>query len=237
MKICTGRFFAFFFLCISTMSLPAQQPVRKFTDSSYSKEYYLQLQKEFGVNKQIPLLYRKQLLIALSYFPELRQTSIEFRIRHAYTPLETTIKPLSIIQISTPRQYIITLSDSSEQALTPILFRNLDFNAQIGVIGHELSHVADFSSRNLISLICLGIDHLSEKATDHFEFSTDSICIAHGLGYQLLAWSYFVRKALHTEFWEGADNIHRPIMTRERYMNPGTILNKMKKNPAYLHQD
>ena len=55
------------------------------------------------------------------------------------------------------------------------------------------------------------IRNVSSRYIDRFEFKTDSICIAHGLGYQLLAWSSFVRQKMHRENWDGADYVHQPM--------------------------
>ena len=115
----------------------------------------------------------------------------------------------------------------------PILLKNMDFNAQVGVIGHELSHISDFISKNSFGLMRVGVGNLSQKFLDRFEYRTDSICIAHGLGYQLLSWSIFVRKALHYQNWDGADNIDKGPMVRERYMNPLTIKKRISNLPMY----
>jgi hypothetical protein len=108
----------------------------------------------------------------------------------------------------------------------------MNFNAQVGVLGHELGHVSDFIHRTFISLAMSGVKHISSKYIDRFEYMTDGICIAHGLGYQLLSWSEFVRKTLHTDNYDGADNIDKPMM-HERYMNPTTIRAKIAANPKY----
>ena len=115
----------------------------------------------------------------------------------------------------------------------PILLKNMDFNSQVGVIGHELSHISDFISKNSFGLMRVGVGNLSQKFLDRFEYRTDSICIAHGLGYQLLSWSIFVRKALHYQNWDGADNIDKGPMVRERYMNPLTIKRRISNLPMY----
>jgi hypothetical protein len=180
----------------------------------------------------IPMQYEKQILLALSYFPELTDTHIKFRIRHAYTPLSSRPAWTSVISSPAHRTYIITISDSSMNMLAPLLLNKMDFNAQVGVIGHEISHVVDFSGMNMLSLFRVGAGNLSQKFLDRFEYRTDSICIAHGLGYQLLSWSNFVRKTLHHENYDGAGNIKKPMM-RERYMNPATIRKRMRAISMY----
>jgi hypothetical protein len=193
------------------------------------------LKKEFGNNKSIPAQYEQPILIALSFFPELKDISIDFRVRKTNKAPLTTIPSFHTVLFSSPkRKYIITIRNLMSKSLQPILFQNLPFNAQIGVIGHELSHVLDFHSKTSFGLIGNGISTLSYKFVDRFEYKTDSICIAHGLGYQLLEWSTYVRASLHRENWIGAGNANEEKNSnRERYMNPETIIRRIATEPIY----
>lgn len=209
----------------------AQKPVEAFKHSDFTADDSLRLLKQYGNNKQLPPKFALQALIALSYYPELKNTAITFVIKPAYSLLQTRPAAHGIFNRTT-RRFTITISDSSYWKLEPIRLDPMNFNAQIGVIGHELGHVADFSKRSFINLAMSGVKHISSKYIDRFEYMTDSICIAHGLGYQLLAWSRFVRATLHTDNYDGADNINKPMM-HERYMNPPTIIAHMKKMGIY----
>lgn len=236
MKPCINSpaFILITFSLLTSLPVFPQTPQKEFRKEKYTHSEYAILREIAGSNKIIPSEFEQQILIALSYFPELTGTSIEFRIKHTHTPLSTRPSWLSVLKKKNKRNYIIIISDSSVQSLSPILFNNLDFNAQIGVIGHELSHVADFLHQSTFGMLRIGLGNLSPKFLDKFEYKTDSICIAHGLGYQLLAWSIFVRKALGSVNWEGAEYINDPVMNRERYMNPGTILKKIAIDTNYL---
>ena len=209
-----------------------QEPMKNFTSDQLSPSDLLQLKTQFGINKNYPQQYEKQILIALSYYPELKDTPIHFRIKERHTPLNTRSSWTGLFKVHQKRDYTITISDSTEQMLTPILFQNLPFNAQIGVIGHELGHVIEFSSMVTSRIMKHAANSISSKYVDHFEFETDSICIAHGLGYQLLAWSTYVRHVMHKDNSDGADNAHKPMM-RERYMNPSTIKKRINQLPLY----
>ncbi|HEV8287199.1 MAG TPA: hypothetical protein VGQ09_22980 [Chitinophagaceae bacterium] len=222
----------FLFLFISPFFIFGQKPRKNYEPDSVSNQLISELKGEFGANKRYPQPYEKQILLALSYYPELENTSIFFRVRKRHTPLDTRSTWLGLVRPQKKRHYVITISDSSESMLAPILFKNLPFNAQIRVIGHELGHVTDFSSMFTSQILKHAVRNVSAKYIDHFEFRTDSICIAHGLGYQLLAWSSFVRQKMHNDNWDGADNVHQP-MERERYMNPSTIRKRIAENPIY----
>jgi hypothetical protein len=116
--------------------------------------------------------------------------------------------------------------------LMPLLFKNLSFNAQIALVGHELAHVADFSAKTTLQIIKHAVCNVSARYIDRFEYNTDAICIAHGLGYQLLEWSSYVRMKMNTVNWDGPDYAHKP-KKRERYMNPSTILKRINEDPLY----
>jgi hypothetical protein len=80
----------------------------------------------------------------------------------------------------------------------------------------------------------LGLGLLSTDYTNEFEYNTDQICIDHGAGFQLLAWSqntqqYFSKEVLEQYF--GAE-----AARTERYMFPETIERKMKENPLHYEQ-
>ena len=221
-------------ICVSfSTSLFSQIPQKHFNQDSLSEEYYSALKNEFGNYKKIPAVFEKPILIALSYYPELKNTPILFRIRNRHTPLQTRSTWTGLFKRKEIRDYVITISDSTESSLTPLLFKNVSFNAQIGAAGHELAHVADFSGYSFIQTLIHGIRNVSPKYLDRFEFKTDSICIAHGLGYQLLTWSENVRKKMNTINWRGPDYVHQPQNT-ERYMNPSTILQRMKTDSLYI---
>ncbi len=231
-----GRLFCCCFLCTLYTSFSfCQSPVKSFAPGMYSDEEYAALKKVVGKNKNIPAQYEKQILLALSYFPELTDIQIVFRFKHTNTSFSTRPTILSVFRKSSRRKYIVTISDSSQPILVPLQLRNLDYNAQIGVMGHELTHAADFTSKNTFGLLRVAFGNLSNKYLDRLERKTDSLCIAHGLGYQLLAWSSFIRTAMHRKNWTGSVNINKGPMLREKYMNPSTIIKHIEMDPLYAN--
>jgi hypothetical protein len=234
-KRCTGKPGAFL-LVIIFVSISfwgqSQTPRKTFYPDSLTNAYYWQLKKEFGNKKQYPPQFEKQILIALSYYPELKNTPILFRIRARHTGLNTRATWPGIFESTRKRHFVITISDSSENILMPLMFKSLPFNAQVGVMGHELAHVTDFLSMTTQQIIMHAIKNISAKYIDRFEYNTDAICIAHGLGYQLLAYSSYVRQKMNREYWRGCDFANHP-MDIERYMNPATILERINSDPIY----
>jgi hypothetical protein len=179
--------------------------------------------RPYANNKEIPSAFEKPILKALSYFPELRDIHIIFRIQKAYTPLSTKPAFISMFKRKNHRTYIITISNKTIDTLTHLLYQNLDFEEQVGIMGHELSHVVDFNNKNFLQSAGNAVGHLSKKFVDRMEYHTDLICIQHGLGKYLEAYSVHVREAMHVHYWRGVDHVDEPNDSHERYMNPDTI--------------
>ena len=214
----------------------AQKPQKTFVPSNFDEAYYGQ----FEVKKRIPPKIRAQTLIALSYFPELKKQRITFRFRKRKTPLTSRPRILSSLLPKGWRSYVITISSHTTSNLEPILFKNLPFNAQIGVLGHEISHVQDYKARSSFQLMGLPFKLGNSDFVDRFEFRTDETTISQGLGHQLLDWSIYVRKALGIKEWHGASEAieagNLPT-AGQRYMNPATIKAYMKKSTLYQEPD
>ena len=225
---------AILLICLSlfTATLKAQAVVMEFHPDSLTNKKIIDLKNNYGNKKLLPIGFEKQALIALSYFPELRDIKIQFRVKNKITPLATRPSVIGMFRKAQKRRYIVTISKNSISFLDSIILQNLNYNAQIGVLGHELGHVLDFSKKSIGGMYNVIFGHLSKKYTDRFEFNTDQICIDHGLGYQLLAWSANVRENLKTINWQGADNL-LPSAKNERYMNPSTIISIISTHPLY----
>jgi len=183
-------------------------------------------------NKIYPEKWQIPIEAALSHYPELQHVRIEFRERIRIVPLATRPSWFSLLKPHLKRTYLITISRKSIPMLTPILLENLSPKAQIGVIGHELAHVADMKRFRFWGFLKHGFRYtFSGSYGDTFEFQTDSLCIEHGLGFELLAWSVEVRQKLgSTQFFQEKSKSQK----QERYMNPETILKQMKKKDFVL---
>jgi len=224
------------FICVLFLNqkeLKAQDFVKNYDEASIDPETIKILRQDFGKQKKTIDAYEKQILIALSYFQELKAIHIKFRLKKRRTPLATRPTFFSMFRSAKKRTYIITISGKSTTYLDTITLKNLRFNAQIGVLGHELSHISDYITKGFGKMLALGKNELFyPKLVDQVEYETDLSCINHGLGYQLLDWSINVRDNLNRTNWLGARNLDKN-KNIERYMNPETIKAILKKHPLY----
>lgn len=165
------------------------KPIKIYVPNTLSNEQLAQFRANLLVNKSIPKEFETQILIALSYYPELKETPIEFIKANIKTTMACRPSTISLARRFN-RDYTITIdSDDEGQGIS---LKDVPFNAQIGVIGHELAHILDYENRNTISIAKLGIDYVSGNYLPEFEKSVDKITIKKGLGWQLHDWADFV---------------------------------------------
>ncbi len=227
----SSLYFCIFFCLIGCLNSQAQKPVKVFSEIDFNDSL-----NSYEKNKKIPESIRRQALTALSFYPELKTTKLIFRLRKRKTPLTSRPRIFSVFRKKSKRPYVITISIKSSKRLTPIVFNNLPYNAQIGVLGHELGHIAYYKDKQSLKILGLTFKLLNSNFVDEFEYNTDAITIQHGLGYQLYDWSVFVRKALEIEEWKGAAKISSEASwdsINQRYMNPKTIQHFISENPIY----
>lgn len=223
----------FSLLIIFSTGLNAQEIIKTFHKNRLTDEKLVFLKSNFGKHETMPKSFKNQILTALSYFPELRDTNIKFRLKNRTTPLATRPTFFSMFRSAKNRTYVIAISKKSTNYLDAIVLKNIDYNAQIGVLGHELSHISDYLNKGFGEMFTVAINELfHKKKIDEFEFKTDLNCINHGLGYQLLDWSIQVRENLKRDNWLGAVNLMGG-KNSERYMDPTTIANILEKHPLY----
>jgi hypothetical protein len=221
-----------FLLSVSAGIAQIRTPVMDITHRMNSE--YPSARKLFGNNKTIPAEFDKQIITALSYFPDLRNTRITFILEKGSSGvIETRPEWLSVFRNSRSRSYIVFIGDSSSRHTPQFMFRNSTVNGQVGIIGHELSHVLYFSAHNTFGLLKTGVAHVSQRYMDNFENKTDSICIERGLGYQLIDWNIYLRKAFGMKDPENGPDPFFTDTTRERYMSPARIRQVMKKSKLY----
>ena len=223
---------ATFIFSISAGIAQLRSPVIDVTERMNSE--YLFNKKIFGENKTMPAEYEKQILTALSYFPELRKTRITFILQKGNSGvIETRPEWFSVFKNSKSRAYIVFIGDSSSRYTPRFMFRNSPVNGQVGIIGHELTHILYFSKKNTFGLLNTGISHVSRSYMDNFENKTDSVCIERGLGYQLIDWNIYLRKAFGMPDPENGPDPFFTDTTKERYMSPARIRQVMKKSKVY----
>ena len=187
------------------------------------------LMYEFGKNKQLPQGYEMQALQALSYYPELKDIEIHFLIQPAWIPLSSRPHPWRLLLSWKKRIYLVVISSKTVDFMEPILLKNLPYNAQVGVLGHELAHTVHYLDKSGPSLAWTAGSYLNSSFRRKFERDTDKRAIAHGLAYQLYDFAVFVRQQ-----FEKLEEVPSGMEEAEdSYLSPEEILEEMKQYDFY----
>jgi hypothetical protein len=141
----------------------------------------------YGTNKIFVEEYLNATLIALSHFPELRYTHIEFRYSRERTTMAARPIPISVFGRTTRYRIFINNREDFEG----IILRDVPFNAQVGIIAHELEHIVDYERKNLIGIVGIAFRWLDPVRRILFEKEIDRSLIMRGLGWQLYDWAMY----------------------------------------------
>lgn len=221
------------FITVASAS-EVNQPFRTF-DQEEQNQNLSYLKETFGSNKILPEGFELQALLALSHFPELQDIKIRFILGDVNIPLSSRPYWRSMLNSSKNRIYHIIIDEYLEGAeqggREALLLKNQPFNAQIGIIGHELSHTAYYLDRSFFGIAKDALCQLGDCRIA-FERNTDLRLIAHGLGWQRYDHSMFVRSRLN--------NSNAEPSTVEggggAYMSPAEILKHINNNRSYTDE-
>ena len=171
-------------------------PVHTFPDTLAGRQFDLDsLLALIGDNKILPPGYEIAAALALSAYPQLKDTNIEMLLVDYGAPMEATVAIPSLFGPRSGRRYKILLNDEKDSPFDPILLRALPFDAQVGVIAHELGHVVYYDEMNALQFGKWGLNYLHDDAFRALhERSTDMMPVYHGLGSQIYQYAWFIRK-------------------------------------------
>ncbi|UWX56624.1 hypothetical protein NYZ99_16220 [Maribacter litopenaei] len=168
----------------------------------------------------IPDEIKKEALIALSHYPELANTPIEFKFKKHIEKSTMQAQPAfwSVFKSKENRKYKILISEKIKIADSVYLTKDIPSNIMIGWLGHELGHIMDFKNRSGLNLIGFGMKYVfSKKYIRKAERRADSFAVIHGMEDYILATKEFIlKKAGLTEKY--VNRIKRLYLSPEEIM-------------------
>lgn len=159
--------------------------------------------------QDVPEKYIVLFNIVCPRFPELAHEQVVFRLKRIGTTMAA--RPSFAFW---KRKYYVTINN--HKGFDGIHFDEIPFNAQIGLIAHELCHILDYKYKTRFQLIKTGLQLLSRKGKMTFEKTIDLLTIYKGFGYQLKDWAqYAMFDGKATPEYKNFKKIH--------YLNPDQI--------------
>jgi len=175
-------------------------------------------------NKIFPESIKNEALTALSYYPELKDTAIEFKFKDNIKKSTMQAQPTfaSIFKGKENRRYIILISRKIQIEDELFTIKDIPNEVLIGWLGHELGHVMDYRDRTGFGMILFGIKYLFSGAhIKEVERAADTFAINHGMGeYILKTKNFILDNASFSEKYKAK--------LRKLYMSPEEVMHLIK---------
>lgn len=143
----------------------------------------------------IPQKIHDEIQTALEYYPELRETPIEFRFKPNIKKSTMQARPTfgSFFRTKKNRKYVVLISETFKISDKKFLTTHIPSDILIGWIGHELGHIVDYQDRSKSNLIWFGIKYvLSDNHIVEAERAADTYAVSHGMEEYILKTKDFI---------------------------------------------
>jgi len=175
--------------------------------------------------EQIPHEVKRAARKAITYYPELSETTIEFSVKSNIVNSFMQAQPKwnFIFKSRAKRTYRINMVDSLEVGNESIPIGELPEGVLIGWLVHELGHIMDYYDRSNLQMIGFGIRYLlSSDFKTKAEHRADIYAIEHGTAdYIIITKNFILHEANLPQFYK--DKI------RKLYMSPEEVMEKVEE--------
>lgn len=182
-------------------------------------------------NKIIPESLEKEVMEALTFYPELYDTAIEFKFKNNIKKSTMQAQPrfASFFKKKENREYLIFISRKIQIEGEVFTMDDIPSDVKVGWLGHELGHVMDYSHRTNVGMLIFGIKYLFSAAhIKEVERAADTYAIAQGMGDYILKTKNFIL--------ENANLSERyKERIRRLYISPEEVMELINENK--VHED
>ncbi len=151
----------------------------------------------FSPSVSIPKQVQTAFEETLQYYPELGGVDVKLVPKPNKSASMSAAPKVNVLwRNKKNRQYRIYIKLGGPEK-NGLQVQQLSHELLLGVLGHELGHIADYHQKTRWQLICMGIQQMSKKYVAQMERQTDKIAIEHGLGNYLLQFREYVLQLEH----------------------------------------
>ena len=179
----------------------------------------------FRHNKQIPPAIAYNVLTALSFYPELKDTCIHFIFKANIKTSVMQAQPVfaTLLLGRNKRRYRINISAHFKLIHSQMPITEIPDEVMIGWIGHELGHILDYESKSNTEMISFGYRYISSPSyVKEAERLADTYAVERGLGKYIIATKRFILD--HAELPQSYKN-----KIARLYLSPDVITELVKK--------
>jgi len=180
---------------------------------------------KFKNNKCIPASIEKNVLYALSFYPELVHTRINFIFKETIKSSIMQAQPVfhTLLRHRKKRRYRINISEEFKLINSQMPILQIPDTVMIGWIGHELGHILDYESKTNGGMVFFGYRYYFHDAfVKKAEMMADSLAVERGMGHYIIATKHFI-----------LDHADLPQTYKDKiarlYLSPDVIVEQVKK--------
>lgn len=178
-------------------------------------------------NKIVPDEIWREAYVALSHYPELKDTPIEFRFKKNIKKnfMQAQPKLSGVFKTRKHRSYVINMNAKINIEGQEFDLTKVPSDVLIGWLGHELGHVMDYRNRGTFGMIWFGIKYItSNNYIQEAERAADTYAVNHGMGKYIIATKDFILNHAHLT-QEYKDRIKKLYLSQEEIM---VLVNDLK---------
>lgn len=203
----------------------SDQPNRILAPEMY-EDHIDNIRDTYGKNKVFLEDLEVASLIALTFYPELVDTKIQFKRSNIKTTMATRPTMGSAMKNKSKRLYTIHVDNDLVGNDGLVVDDQIPFNALVGLIGHEYAHILDYESMSMWQITKMGSKYSSKKFKMALERKIDRVTINRGLGWQLRDWAEYSMETCN------ASSAYKAFKKRT-YLNKNQIVDFMEQNETY----
>lgn len=146
-------------------------------------------------NKIVPDIIWREAYVALSHYPELKDTPIEIRFKKNIKKsfMQAQPKVSSLLKNRKNRSYFIFINEEFSIEGEKFDVTTVPSDVLIGWIGHELGHIMDYRDRSAAEMLWFGVKYITSKNyIREAERAADTYAVNHGLGQHIIATKDFI---------------------------------------------
>ncbi len=133
----------------------------------------------------VPEKINKEVILALSHFPELKDDRINFRYKRIRLTMNARPDVLNIFRTRSNRKYIILINNNKGRH-KGINLNNISFNSRVGWYAHELGHIYHYHEMTNLQTVAFSVKYvISSKYVRKVERFINEIAIQRGLLFQI----------------------------------------------------
>lgn len=176
-------------------------------------------------NKQIPEVIEQHVLKALSFYPELKNTVINFIFKPHIRSSVMQAQPVftTLLWKRKDRRYRINISSHFKLIRCNMSITEIPGEVIVGWIGHELGHILDYEHRSNAGIVSFGYRYIFSPAyVKEAERVADTYAVDRGLGKYIIATKRFILD--HAEIPQA----YKSKIAR-LYLSPDVIVEQVRK--------